>query len=146
MNAPAFLSSCAPPHDPLFFSPSAMPCDPIGSSGKPAAILPAVNPSPAGTPSPAGEPGLPAVLAMRREQAEKWGHTLASDAEKPLRHFLRDLKDYADAALDDHQFFPTELPRVRKRVVKLAALGLATIARIQAEQEADARLEQEIPF
>lgn len=75
------------------------------------------------------------VMACRVEQVERWGHTPAKDRERPLAGFLADVHSYATAAREDLQY-REGLPRVRQRLVKLAALTLAAIDRVDAEPSA----------
>lgn len=81
-----------------------------------------------------GGNALESVLQCRLEQIEKWGHTPEKDRERPLRGFLVDIASLAQAAREDHQFHHNDDPaRIRKRLVKLGALILATLDRIDAE-------------
>lgn len=84
----------------------------------------------------AGGSAIRDVLACRREQIEKWGHTPEADAALPiagfLNHMLHELQARLIAVLDDHRG-RQGLAQIRKRLVKLAALILATIDRLDAE-------------
>ncbi|WP_226019495.1 hypothetical protein [Novosphingobium sp. FKTRR1] len=74
------------------------------------------------------------VMAKRHEQIFKFGHTPVADLAKPLRAFALDLEGEARGVLDDVQFRkPSD--RIRRRLVKLAALALATIDRIDNQGE-----------
>lgn len=86
---------------------------------------------------PGTAPGgaIATVLAERLQQVHRHGHTPASDAQLPLRHFLRELRELVAAASDDHRFDPGDLPRLRRRCGILGAFTLATIDRIDAEHE-----------
>lgn len=125
-------SDAAPPHNPLPFSRrrSTVPlvCGP--SAGEPA--------PPAFTFAGAPVAALEDVMHCRLEQIERWGHTPETDRDKPLVAFLVDVRAYATAAREDLQFHDRQddrgLPQVRQRLVKLAALTLATIDRIDAER------------
>lgn len=106
-----------------------------------AALPPAGRDAAAPFPLSAGAAALPflapggsvaSVIACRLEQVERWGHTPESDRDKPIGAFLVDVESYARAAREDHQY-REGLARVRKRLVKLAALALATIDRIDLE-------------
>lgn len=79
---------------------------------------------------------LASVLACRLEQIERWGHTPEKDRERPLQSFLVDLESYAHAAREDLQYREGH-DRVRKRLVKLAALTLAAIDRVDMEPQDD---------
>jgi hypothetical protein len=74
-------------------------------------------------------------MACRLEQIERWGHTPEKDCAQPvgqfLNHALHGTASYAGAALEDHQA-RLGLDRVRVRLVKLGALALAAIDRIDA--------------
>ncbi|WP_226018657.1 hypothetical protein [Novosphingobium sp. FKTRR1] len=72
------------------------------------------------------------VMAKRHEQIFKFGHTPVADLAKPLRAFALDLEGEARGVLDDVQF-RKPVDRIRRRLVKLAALALATIDRIDNE-------------
>lgn len=92
----------------------------------------AVSPSPEADPpmAPAAlPPSVQDVLQLRRDQVERWGHTPEKDAERPLSDFLHDVDHLARAAREDAQFRMGG-QRIRKRLVKLAALTLATIDRL----------------
>lgn len=88
-----------------------------------------------GLPAIALRPGgsIAAVLQCRREQIARWGHTPEHDADKSLRAFLVDVRAAAQAAAEDHQFRHGHA-QLRKRLVKLAALTLATIDRLDLEE------------
>lgn len=72
------------------------------------------------------------VMAKRHEQIFRFGHTPVADLARPLRSFAIDIEAEARAVLDDLQF-RRPADRIRRRVVKLAALALATIDRIDNE-------------
>lgn len=105
----------------------------------------AVTVLPAVTALPGLEPGgsLQSVLQCRTDQVLKYGHTLASDAERPLKSFVEvldmraaEIHRLSHAAREDHQF-NMKLDQIRKRLVKLAAMTLATIDRIDVELAGD---------
>jgi hypothetical protein len=77
---------------------------------------------------------LSAVLAALRDQ-ESNGHTAASDAEVPLYYFRRSLVERSqelDVILPgDRQ----DLDVGYRRAAKIAALAIATMRRIQIEQQ-----------
>lgn len=77
---------------------------------------------------------LSAVLAALRDQ-ESNGHTAESDGERALHYFRRELVDRAHA-LDvilpgDRQ----DLDVGYRRAAKIAAMAIATMRRIQIEQQ-----------
>lgn len=72
------------------------------------------------------------VMAKRHEQIVKFGHTPEADLARPLRAFAFDIEAEARAVIEDVQFGKPP-DRIRRRLVKLAALALATIDRIDNE-------------
>lgn len=106
------------------------------------------NSNPAGSPPPApdadgtaGESPSPAVpttrgtrdvLAKRREQIERYGHTPAADARRPIHFFAIEIDSLGNAIREDSQF-GVRLPIMRRHAVNLAAFALALIDRIDAE-------------
>ena len=93
-----------------------------------------------GAPVPSG-PGAPTyallravedVMAVRHQQIFTYGHTPEKDQARALRRFADDLVQAARAIVEDVQFAKPH-DRIRRRVVKLAALALATIDRIDNE-------------
>lgn len=77
------------------------------------------------------------VLECRADQVRKWGHTPESDRARPIRAFVVDVGQLAIRAREDEQF-DVGLPHLRRRLVKLAALALAAIDRIDMEPIGDA--------
>lgn len=75
------------------------------------------------------------VLRCRTDQIFRFGHTPERDAQRPLLHFAQDIENGARAILEDAQF-NKPADRIRRRLVKLAALTLATIDRIDNGEEA----------
>ena len=72
------------------------------------------------------------MLAVRTDQIFKYGHTAEKDAARALSHFVRDIADATRAIGEDMQFNKGP-DRMRRRLVKLGALILATIDRIDNE-------------
>lgn len=77
--------------------------------------------------------GIEAVIAARREQIERYGHTPESDAARPLREFGRDIQSRGTGISETIQFNQPKAV-LRKRAIKLAALLLALIDRIDSEE------------
>ncbi len=98
----------------------------------------------AGPPAPASATSplraVEDVLALRGEQIHKFGHTSEKDAALPVDHLPREAKAALAAALDDIQFhrggiaWDETRPRVRRRLVKAAAMLLAAIDRLDMER------------
>ncbi|KUR80935.1 hypothetical protein [Novosphingobium sp. FSW06-99] len=91
-------------------------------------------PNPA-TPTYALVRAMEDVMAVRHDQIFHYGHTPEKDARRPLRQFVEDLHTGARAIVEDVQFHKPH-DRIRRRLVKLAALTLATIDRIDNEGDA----------
>lgn len=72
------------------------------------------------------------VMAVRHQQIFQYGHTPAKDAARALAQFVADIKNGANAITEDVQFNKPH-DRIRRRLVKLAALAVATIDRIDNE-------------
>lgn len=73
------------------------------------------------------------VLALRHEQIHKHGHTPEADALKPLKWFAEDLLDRAKATHEGIRFNKGNAV-ARLRLVKIAALAMAMIDRIDSEE------------
>ena len=69
------------------------------------------------------------VMAMRAQQIVQYGHTLEADQRRPIGDFARDLESLARAIREDVQWHKPA-HQLRRRSVKLAALCLAMIDRI----------------
>lgn len=83
------------------------------------------------------------LTELRREQIERFGHTPEADASRPLFHFAKQLQSYAAAVMEDAQF-GKPLAQMRRHTLKLGALALAAIERIDVEAEREAaRLNQQ---
>lgn len=76
--------------------------------------------------------GLADVLAKRAEQIIRYRHTLEADAERPIYGFALDVEQTGRAVRDDAQF-RADLAIMRRHAVKLAALAIALVDRIDAE-------------
>ena len=107
--------------------------EPIGSQGP----LAGAGPEGAGAGSACPAPALTSipvramedVMQARALQVVKYGHTLEADQRRPLGDFARDLESLARAIREDVQWHkPAE--QIRRRTVKLGALCLALIDRI----------------
>lgn len=78
------------------------------------------------------ETALREVLQARLDQVLVHGHTAESDAAMPVAYFTRELAERARALSEGVQF--NQALRVqRRRAVKLAALSLALLQRIDLE-------------
>lgn len=96
--------------------------------------------SPVGAPPPQadGQTYVPVramedVLALRHQQIHKHGHTPEADALKPLKWFAEDLLDRAKATHEGIRFNKGNAV-ARLRLVKIAALAMAMIDRIDSEE------------
>lgn len=92
----------------------------------------AIPPSPAYVPVRAAED----MMAKRAEQIFRFGHTPEADQAKPLLGFALDIESLAKAILEDVQFNKSH-DRIRTRLVKLGALAMATVDRIDNEGDDD---------
>ena len=93
-----------------------------------------------GEPGPVPPPYVPVramedILALRAEQIVRYGHTSESDAERPMALFALDLRDRAKAIHEALQFHQGA-DILRKRLVRTAALCMAMIDKIDAEDAA----------
>lgn len=77
------------------------------------------------------------MLAMRAQQIFKFGHTPERDAQRPLSGFALDLQALARAIVEDIQFHKPP-DRIRRRLIKLGALCMATTDRLDNEGNPDA--------
>lgn len=118
-------------HNHAPFNPAADHSAPSGRTDKAAAGGP-----------PAPVPFLPGtgaggsiadVLQCRADQIHRWHHTPEKDRERPVKDFLRDLQLMLTGAKEDHQF-AMGADRVRARLVKLGAMAIAAIERIDMEE------------
>jgi hypothetical protein len=87
-------------------------------------------------PGDPGEDALPSrgmadVIAKRVEQIIVHGHTAEADAAKPLHFFALDV-GYLGNAIREDSTFGIDLATMRKHAVKLAAMTLALVDRIDA--------------
>jgi hypothetical protein len=74
------------------------------------------------------------VMAARAEQIFRHGHTPQSDSARPLGEFTEDIYQRVKALREGVQFNQARAVQ-RRRLVKLAALCLAAIDRLDSEQE-----------
>jgi hypothetical protein len=74
------------------------------------------------------------VMAARAEQIFRHGHTPESDSARPLAEFTNDFYERVNALREGVQFNQASSVQ-RRRLVKLAALCLAAIDRLDSEQE-----------
>lgn len=74
------------------------------------------------------------VMAARAEQIFRHGHTLQSDSARPLGEFIDDIYQRGKALREGVHFNQASTIQ-RRRLVKLAALCVAAIDRIDFEQE-----------
>jgi len=74
------------------------------------------------------------MLRVRTDQIFTHGHTPEADAARPLKHFARDLENLARAIREDEQF-GKPADQIRRRAVKLGALAMAIIDKLDHEQE-----------
>lgn len=72
---------------------------------------------------------LSEVMAARREQVERHGHTAAADAAMPVAYFTAELLNRARGLHEGVQFNKGH-DLARRRLVKLAALALALADRL----------------
>lgn len=100
----------------------------IKSPAAPSAPPPQITP-PQLVPGLGAGGSLASVLQCRAEQITRWGHTPHKDAQRPLGAFMVDLRSMAAAASEDHLYRRSNA-QIRRRLVKLAALALATIDRL----------------
>lgn len=94
-------------------------------------------PSPAPLPASVPVRAVEDVLARRVEQIARYGHTAEADAALPLLFFAQELENIARAILEDAQFHKSRA-QLRRRAVKLGAMTLALIDRIDQEGDSDA--------
>lgn len=78
------------------------------------------------------ETALREVLQARLDQVLVHGHTAEADARMPLAYFTRELADRARSIAEGQQFHQA-LHVQRRRTVKLAALSLALLQRLDHE-------------
>lgn len=78
------------------------------------------------------------VMRVRAEQIFKHGHTAEADLAQPLYFFARDIWTRGVALMETCQFHQGK-QLLRRRAVKLAAICLALIDRIDNEGENDAQ-------
>ncbi len=81
--------------------------------------------------------GLREVLQARLDQVLVHGHTAQSDAGMPVRYFVGELLRRVQA-LADGEHFQQGHALQRRRAVKLAALSLALLQRLDLEAEKEA--------
>lgn len=84
------------------------------------------------------ETALREVLQARLDQVLVHGHTAESDAAMPVAYFTRELAERARALSEGVQF-KQALTIQRRRAVKLAALSLALLQRIDLELAKEAQ-------
>jgi hypothetical protein len=84
------------------------------------------------TPAVAQSRALADIAALRREQIERFGHTPEADAKTPIYRFAQLLQNYAMAVMEDAQF-GKPAGQMRLHTIKLAALAVATIERLDLE-------------
>jgi hypothetical protein len=113
--------------------------EPFGSGVRIGAGEEVQSPSPAPNASPDYMPpdyvpvaAMEAMLALRHQQIHTHGHTPEADRQQPLQHFAKELENTARAILESVQF-NKPLDLTRRRTVKLGALAMALIDRIDAE-------------
>ena len=77
------------------------------------------------------------IFQRRLEQITKHGHTPAMDAHKPVGMLIRQMRDYADAAMDHSgpgNHVPADrLANARKHIITSAAMAIAIIDRIDID-------------
>lgn len=85
------------------------------------------------------ERAMARVMATRREQVARWGHTPETDLRLPLLALPEHARAYVKDAIEDLQF--DRGPKGRERAVakleRAGALVLASIDRLLAEDAAD---------
>lgn len=132
------------------FGPAAAPAIPPGAlvgAGPDAAGLGRVAPSPEMSPIPAVAyvPVRAAedMLRIRTAQIFQHGHTAEADRARPLKEFARDLENLARAIREDEQF-GKPADQIRRRAVKLGALAMAIIDKLDdaAAAQPDAALQK----
>ena len=123
------------------FGPAAAPAIPPGAlvGAGPDAAGPFSSAHPElveGTPAASYVPlrAMEDVMAARAEQIFRHGHTPQSDSARPLGEFTEDIYQRGKALREGVQFNQASSVQ-RRRLVKLAALCLAAIDRIDSEQE-----------
>lgn len=84
------------------------------------------------------ETALRDVLQARLDQVLVHGHTAEKDAGLPIAYFTRELADRARSIAEGQQF---NQPRAiqRRRTIKLAALALALLQRLDLEAQKEAQ-------
>jgi hypothetical protein len=94
----------------------------------PAAVRKVARPSEPGTLWAA----MAALAAERRRQVEQLGHSREADDAAPLYHLVRLIRSDAVGAIESVQFNKGK-PLLRRRLVRLGALVLAAIEKIDRE-------------
>lgn len=88
-----------------------------------------------GAPSPVPGPGaIEEIAAERLRQIVKFSHSTEADDEAPLWHLLRLVRSDATGAIESFHF-NKGTPLIRRRLVRLGALVVATIEKIDREQQ-----------
>lgn len=72
------------------------------------------------------------MLRVRTDQIFRHGHTPDADRTRPLREFARDLENLARAIREDEQFGKSA-DQIRRRAVKLGALAMAIVDKLDAQ-------------
>lgn len=76
------------------------------------------------------------IAQVRHDQVHTFGHTAEKDARRPLAAFGADLENAARAIREDIHF-GKDHARIRRRLVKLAALTIAMIDTIDHRETTD---------
>lgn len=101
-----------------------------GASTCPPVASPGASYSPGRT---AALPSINAIQAERQRQIDGFGHTLQGDASAPLDQLPRLARDVLGGIADDIQFHKPRA-QMRRRAIKAAALLVAFIDRLDAEE------------
>jgi hypothetical protein len=77
-------------------------------------------------------PSIVSIVADRQRQVDEWGHTPAGDARQSLMQLPILAREVIGGVIDDIQFHKPHA-QMRRRAVKAAALLVAFIDRLDAE-------------